>query len=172
MSWLEQIRTLVFNFLLKAKRPLDIIRTPLSLKKAKTIGILFDATDSENNDRVVAFAQQLKHENKEIQLLGYVEKRDPYQKYPFPFISSKETSWYGKPGGGTAGYFMRSAFDLLINFSPTACLPLDYISALSPSKFRVGFNAKADINDYDLILISNENGDISRLIRNLENYLR
>ena len=172
MAWFEQFRNSVYSYFLRAKRPLDIIRTPLSLQKAKTIGILFDATDPENNDKVVAFAQNLKKENKEIQLLGYVNKRDPYQKYPFPFISLKETTWYGKPGGGTAGYFMRSAFDLLINFSPATCLPLDYISAISPSRFRIGFNAEADISDYDLILISKENGNISNLISNLETYLR
>jgi hypothetical protein len=172
MGWLDQLRTMVYSYFLKAKRPLDIIRTPLSLQKAKTIGILFDATDAENNDKVVAFAQHLKAANKEIQLLGYVDKRDPYQKYPFPFISQKETNWYGKPGGGTAGYFMRSAFDLLINFAPATCLPLDYIAAISPSRFRIGFNAGADIADYDLILISKENGDISNLITNLETYLR
>ena len=172
MGWMDQIRTFLYTYLLRTKRPSDVIRTPLSLEKAKTIGILFDATDSENNDKVVAFAQQLKKENKEIQLLGYVNKRDPYQKYPFPFISTKETTWYGKPGGGTAGYFMRSTFDLLINFCTNTCLPLDYISALSPSRFRIGFNATADITDYDLILISKEKGNISDLISNLEKYLK
>ena len=172
MGWLDQIRTFIYSYLLRSKRPVDVERTPLSLEKAKTIGILFDATDSENNDKVVAFAQDLKKQNKEIQLLGYVNKRDPYQKYPFPFLSMKETTWYGKPGGGTAGYFMRSSFDLLINFCTATCLPLDYISAISPSKFRVGFNATADISDYDLILISKENKNISNLISNLVNYLR
>lgn len=172
MSWFEQLRQLIHRYLLKAKRPRDLVRTPLALHTAKSIGILFHAADPENNDKVVAFAQHLKSENKEIQLLGYVDKRDPYQKYPFPFISLKETTWYGKPGGGTAGYFMRSPFDLLINFCPDACLPLDYISAISPSRFRVGFNADGDILDYDLILISKEKGDISNLITNLENYLR
>jgi hypothetical protein len=172
MSWLNNIRNSVYSYFLKAKRPSDVNRMPLSLQKAKTIGILFDASDPENNDQVVEFVQNLKKQNKEIQLLGYVDKRDPYQKYPFPFISMKETTWYGKPGGGTAGYFMRSSFDLLINFCTATCLPLDYISALSPSRFRVGFNAGADIHDYDLILISKENQNISGLISNLEKYLR
>ena len=172
MAWYDRFRQRILRILLKAKRPRDTERTPLPLQQAKTIGILFHAADPFNNDKLMAFVQDLKRANKEIQLLGYVDQRDPYQKYPFPFISRKETTWYGKPGGGTAGYFMRSPFDLLINFCPDTCPPLDYITAVSPSRFRVGFHPEGDILDYDLILISKEKGDISNLIANLENYLR
>ena len=69
-------------------------------------------------------------------------------------------------------FFERSPFDLMVNFSMEDCLPLEYISAVSLAKFRVGFNKDIQNSNYDLILISNEKSNISNLIQNLEKYLK
>jgi len=169
---LQFIRRLIFRFLVRRKQTHLISRRPVTLAAARQIGILFNAGNVAENDRITAFAADLKEMHKEVQLLGYMPKREFGFNYPFPFICDKDTTWYGKPGGGTAGFFMRSPFDLLINFSTGECLPLEYIAATSPAAFRVGFNKEVENANYDLILISAENKDISNLIRNLENYLQ
>lgn len=171
MTYIYQIRDYIFRFLIGLKKN-QKERNPVSLDKAKSIGILFPAEDIKVNDIILGFSQKLKSLQKDVQLLGYMPKREFGFVYPFPFITNKDGNWYGKPRGGTTGYFMRSPFDLLINFCDEECLPLEYISAVSPAKFRVGFNKEAENANYDLILIPTENKDISNLIQNLENYLK
>jgi hypothetical protein len=171
MAYFHQIRDFIFRLLLSLKKKYPE-RNPVSLERAKTVGILFNAEDIPSNDSIVAFAQKLKSLQKEVQLLGYIPKRDFGFNYPFQFISDKDRNWYGKPKGDTTRYFMQNSFDLLINFCADECLPLEYISAVSPAKFRVGFDKAPENANYDLILIPKENKKISNLIQNLEKYLK
>ncbi len=170
MSYISRTRNAIFRFFIGLKKKEE--HKPVSLEQAKTIGILFHATDISTNDIILSFTQKLKSLQKDVQLLGYMPNREFGFVYPFPFITDKDTNWYGKPGGGTTGFFMRSPFDLLINFCTDECLPLEYISAVSPATFRIGFDKDTENANYDLILIPKENKDISNLIQNLELYLR
>lgn len=168
---LHRIQHIIFYLYLRFKNKKATERIPVSLDNAKSIGILFQAENIEQNDIITTFVRQLKSLQKDVQLLGYVPKREFGFQYPFPYISEKDISWFGKPGGGTSGFFTRSPFDLMINFCADECLPLEYISAVSSAKFRVGFNKDIHNANYDLILISNEKQNISNLIQNLEKYL-
>lgn len=171
MSYISEIRNYIFRFFLSIKKK-KADHNPVSLYNAKSIGILFKAEDISSNDIILNFTQHLKSLQKDVQLLGYMQKREFGFVYPFPFITNKDTNWYGKPGGGTTGFFTRSSFDLLINFSTDDCMQLEYISAVSSAKFRVGFDKEPENANYDLILIPKENKNISNLIQNLEHYLR
>ncbi len=172
MSFLSKIKRFFFTVFLKFKRPAIKEHKPVSLLDAGKIGILFYADNIHINDIILDFSQKLKNTGKEVQLLGYMPKREFGFVFPFPFITNKEVSWYGKPGGTTSESFRLSSFDLLINFHTEECLPLEYICATSFAKFRVGFQQNANIANYDLILIPKENKNISNLIQNLENYLK
>lgn len=167
---IQKLKHIIFYFYLRFKNK-EKNRNPTSLQNAQKIGILFQADNIKQNETLVHFADHLKNHNKEVQLLGYVPKRVIEHSYPFPFISDKDSNWYGKPGGGTVGYFERSPFDLMVNFCTDECLPLEYITAVSDAKFRVGFNKAIENANYDLILLSKEKNNISKLIQNLEKYL-
>lgn len=169
---IKKLKHILFYIYLYFKNKKVTERQPIPLLQAKTIGILFYADNVKQNDVLMEFVQKMKTAQKDVQLLGYMPKREFGFVYPFPFLTDKDTNWYGKPGGGTTGYFMRSPFDLLINFCTEESLPLEYISAVSPAKFRVGFNKVPENANYDLILIPKENKDISNLIQNLEHYLK
>ena len=169
---LQKIKHIIFYLFLRFKSKKEVSRFPITLDSAKTVGILFFADDIKENDIILEFTKKLKSLQKDVQLLGYMPKREFGFVYPFPFISDKDTSWFGKPGGGTSGFFTRSPFDLMINFCAEECLPLEYISAVSAAKFRVGFDKQIENANYDLILIPKENMDISNLIQNLEKYFK
>lgn len=167
---LNKLKHIILFLYLRFKKN-EKARQPISLQNANKIGFIFQAENTKKNEIIVQFAQHLKQHHKDVQILGFVPKRGIASSYPFPYISDKDTTWYGKPGGGTTGYFTRSPFDLMINFCTDECLPLEYITAVSASKFRVGFNKDIHNANYDLILISNEKHNISNLIQNLEKYL-
>lgn len=170
MAFIENIRSFIISQLIRNKKRNKQLRFT-DLERANSIGIIFKADNPNNNQTIVSFANQLKNSNKDIQLLGYIHKRDEQLNYPFPFISDKELTWYGKPGGGTVGYFIRNPFDILINFTTNNCLPLNYIAAVSAAKFRVGFNQSEALDYYDFMLVGNEKDNANNLIYNLNKYL-
>ena len=172
MEFINQIRRFILLFLLRRKTAVSKNRNPVTIQHAEKIGILFNAENIKTNDVILEFSKHLKSLQKEVQLLGYLPKRDFGFQYPFPFISEKDTNWYGKPKGGTSGFFINTPFDLMVDFCSDECLPLEYISGVSSSKFRVGFNKEINNANYDLILIPKEKSDISNLIQNLEKYLK
>ena len=172
MDIIRFIHVLILNFFLKSKKSEKKERNPISLQKAKKIGILFNAENIVANEKILLFAQKLKSGLREVQLLGYIPKREFGYVYHFPFITNKDTNWYGKPGGRNISHIINSRFELIINFSTKECIPFEYLIANTPSKFRVGFNPDSNISNYDLILITKENGDITRQIKNLEEYLK
>ncbi|MEZ4880693.1 MAG: hypothetical protein R2801_11080, partial [Chitinophagales bacterium] len=126
MDFIENIKSFIITQLIRNKKRDNKLRFT-DIERANSIGIIFKADNPNNNEVIVNFANQLKHNNKDIQLLAYINKRDEHINYPFPFISNKELTWYGKPGGGTVGYFIRNPFDILINFTTNKCSPLNYI---------------------------------------------
>jgi hypothetical protein len=169
---LQKIKHIIFHLFLRFKSKKEIQRQPVTLQQAKNIGIVFPANDINQNDIIIEFIKKLKSMQKDVQILGYMPKREFFFVYPFPFISDKDTNWYGKPKGGTSGFFINTPFDLMVDFCSDECLPLEYISGVSSSKFRVGFNKEINNANYDLILIPKEKSDISNLIQNLEKYLK
>jgi len=172
VEFINKIRRFILFFILRRKTANHKNSNPISLQLAKNIGIIFNAENIQRNDIIVEFTKHLKLLHKEVQLLGYLPKRDFGFQYPFPFITDKDLNWFGKPGGGTSGFFMNEPFDLIINFCVDECMPLEYISGISKAKFRVGFNKETNNANYDLILIPKEKSDISSQIQNLEKYLK
>lgn len=169
---ISKIKFFLFRLFLRFRSKPEIPRKPAPLSRAKSIGILFDASDAKNNALIQKYAGALKAQHINLEMLGYLPKREFGFVCPFPFITDKETGWYGKPGGQGTHHFIESRFDLLINFCVEECLPLEYICAVSPAGFRIGFNKNEENANYDLILIPKENKDISNLIQNLEHYLK
>lgn len=145
---------------------------PISLSDAKSIGILFNASNFQNNEKIMAFTQHLKQQRKQVELMAYIPKREFGDKLLFEYFTNKDCNWLGRPSNNHIERFTKTPFDLLINFQTQAKLPLEYIAVKSPSNYKVSCSNDMDIANYDLILISKENSDISSVIDNLEKYLR
>jgi len=167
----DSIRLSVFKRFVERKLNRNIDHHPVSLNKAASIGILFYADDKDQRTMVEGFAQALKDQGKEVQLLAFLEKRNMQSDYLFPYITPKDTTWFGKPKGGTAGYFIKYPFDMLINFSLREILPLEYIAALSHAAFRIGFNEKGLLAPYDCILLGDRVANSRSQIDNIQKYL-
>lgn len=172
MQFLRNIQTHLFSFYRRFKKSATKQHVPVSLQNAKKIGILFDAENSAENATIVAFSEKLKSASKDVQLLGFVSERAFGSSYPFPFFTSKDLSWYGKPGGGTCGYFMHFPFDMLITFSNVSIPTLDYISSQSSAKFRIGFCQQENLKDFDVILLPQKQKTFAGFINSIELYLK
>lgn len=170
-GFFETIRQAVFKRFVQKKLNQNVSHQLVSIRVAEKVGILFQADETSHREAVQAYAERLKKEGKDVQLLGFLNKRNHQVNYLFPYISHKDVTWFGKPKGGTIGYFIKYPFDILINFAPKELIPFEYISALSRAGCRIGFNEKNLLEPYDCILLAEQRENINGLINDIDKYL-
>ena len=147
----------------------------LSINNFKSVGILFDAATPENVWKVIDFKNVLTQKGIEVTLLGYINDEQPGDVpdlfAEIDFITKKDLNWLLTPVSYKSKDFMKVEFDMLLNLYTSECLPLQYISALSNSKYRIGcFNSK-NLHCNDLLIKVNREGDLEHFIFQLEKIL-
>lgn len=170
-GFFDVFRHAVFKRFVLKKMNKNVVHKVLSVKSAQKVGLLFQADELSQRDSIQSYADRLKKDGKDVQMLGFLNQRNPQVNYLFPYITKKDVTWFGKPKGGTTGYFIKYPFDILINFAPKELIPFEYISALSRSRCRIGFNEKNLLEPYDCILLAEKREDIDGLINDIDKYL-
>ncbi len=146
-------------------------RASISLEKARYIGILFEGTDLEIREPVLAYARQLKKSGKRVKLLGFMNNTADNSNHPFPNFNRKDLSWFFTPKAEEAQRFMQEPFDILLHLSLTPQPWMNYIATLSAARFRVG-SAKASVEACDLMLDMSKGENLKEFIRQAEQYLQ
>src|ERR1700757_840456 len=115
------------NFLIKHVAEYQIKKLCISPRKkqfvklndAKTIGILFDATDNNTFETIKKFIEKLKTYTKNVHAIGYVnEKITPnysYIKTDIDLFNKKELTSFYKPQSPYIKTFIEEEKDLLID---------------------------------------------------------
>jgi hypothetical protein len=85
-------------------------------------------------------------------------------------LTVKELNWWGLPRHEKVSEFVDMNFDILFNIAHSQNLALDYITALSQAKFKVGSSA-GDNNYFDLNINIDENNDALYLAKQQIFYL-
>ena len=160
-----------FYFLKKDLRFHNASRKSVNLGEAKEIGILFDATDTDQKQIVENFTKQLKEQNKKTVLLGFYNFPKPAINFSFDYFNRKNLNWHLEPIGHIVDNFIQRKFDILINLSVKEIVPLEYIAALSQAKFRVGPYEKDKTYCYDLMIDTQGRNDLNYLIEQVKHYL-
>lgn len=148
-----------------------IDRKVVNLEEAKDIGILFDATNTDNSKVINTFADALREQKKRPHLLGFYNFPKGAINFNFPYFNKKDLNWYSKPGGDVVNNFIERKFDILINAYMDEILPLEYISALSHANYRVGHYDKKKTYCYDLMIDMRGNDDLKSLMQQIKHYL-
>lgn len=137
---------------------------------AKSIGIVFDATDSKNRLRVMDYAQSLIKNGKQVKLLGFVNSKEKELTFPFSFFSKNEVSWKMIPESPEIDKFLKNNFDILISLYSERNNPIEYISALSKASLKVGPYSD-NTHSYDLIIDTPVGTDLEYLIKQVDFFL-
>jgi hypothetical protein len=135
----------------------------VKLNDAKTIGIIFEATNSETFETVKKFTTQLKEYTKNVHAIGYVdEKLTPnysYIKTDIDLFNKKELKSFYRPQSPYIKTFIEDEKDLLIDLNFNRQIPLSYISAASKAKCKVGMHIRENEPLHDiLIAVTKEQG--------------
>lgn len=116
----------------RAKKEMD-------LRTARSISILFDATDPENRARVLDFAQALQQKGKKIYILAFLNDKEKHERsFPFDYFNVANINWVGVPKSHKIDNFLSKQSDIFFNMSPKAHLSLEFIATLVTSHFKIG----------------------------------
>ncbi|MDR3350858.1 MAG: hypothetical protein LBN98_04330 [Prevotellaceae bacterium] len=132
---------------------------------------MYDASTEHDIQTLVKF---LTERNIKVQLLAYSPESAPPQSFIITvnkrLFYKEQLNWFGKPVTGEVDDFIRSPFDILIDFSSAPCYPMQYVTTFSRAQMRVGKIAYPD-NPYEFILTIPEKGDNKFFIEQLKHYL-
>ena len=144
----------------------------LNFAAAKSIGILFDASKVENISAIKEYAQHLKSLGKNVELYGLYKDKKQVQDNVFDHFTMADVNWLHVPREGIINSFGVKPFDLLLSLHNETVLPLEYISALSKAKCRVGRYIKDKTYCYDLMAAIPEGADLKQLILQIDQLIK
>lgn len=140
---------------------------------AKSVGILYLYSTATDND-IHMLTKFLTERNIKVQALAYSPESTPPQSFVTTInkrlFYKEQLNWFGKPVSGEVDNFIRSNFDILIDFGNAPCYPMQYVATLSCAQMRVGKVAYPG-NPYEFILSIPEQGDNKFFIEQLKHYL-
>lgn len=136
----------------------------IKLGEAKSIGLLFDATDKEHFELIKKFIARLKEFTKNVHAIGFVdEKITPnysYIKTDIDLFNKKELQQGFKPQSPYIKTFINEEKDILIDINLSAKLPLRYIAAASKAKCKAGIHSPENESIQDVLINTGmEKGD-------------
>lgn len=143
MKLIDDTRVFVGNHILQKKlRRLTRHIKVCNINEAKTIGIVFNATNTVSFEIIKDFTKILTQKKIEVAVLGYVHSKKLIDHYlyrkGFDFFTKSSLNWYNRPVSDTVEDFIKKPYDILINLSLEQYYPIQYVLALSPSSFKVG----------------------------------
>jgi len=174
MSFFSDTRLKIAFYILNKKlKRLKRKRGVFNFNTAKKIGIIYNATHQQNYEIANEFISKIKTLNNDIISLGFVDSKEVLNFYSKTiknqFFSRKNLNWYGKPNNPFIEEFISTEFDILIDLSIINDYPIQYITALSKAKFKVG--KFKDKNAYYDFMIDIKDNDIDLLINQIYHYL-
>lgn len=176
MSFISSIKNAIGNYFLSLEiKSLHRNKTFMNMADAKTVGILFDATESGNFDLVKKYIIYLKDMKKRVKAIGfYNQKETPpmaYSKLDYDFFTIKDLNWYNFPDNIYVRNFIEDQYDILLDLNIQDSFPLRYVSSLSKAKFKVGKKSERNNSIFDLMIDADASKGMKYFLRNIDAYL-
>ena len=146
-------------------------RRIVDINEAKEIGVLLDATDVDRTALVNSLATALRTPYRKVVLLGFYNYPQAALNLNFPHFHKKELNWWLEPQGHLVDEFMERKFDVLINAYTGNNVPLEYISALSNAKYRIGIYGESKTHLSDFMIRLAEPNDLQGFIDQVKHYI-
>lgn len=134
---------------------------------AQLIGILFNATDLNNQKMALKYAAKLKKSGKKVKMLGFFDNQVEDENYTFDHFNRKQLDFALRPKSEEVTNFMKQAFDYLITVDPVTSLYSEYITAFSQAHLKVGPYTEQTAC-YDLMIDAKDKTDVWNFITNIE----
>ena len=177
MKALKTIQLRLGQMSLKKKKKALIRKSKaIGIDSASKIGVLYSATNRSEAEVVKKFIQYLKEERKEVSSLGYIDTKDASEKVEsylhFDFFDNNQLSKSLIPTGKIVDDFINTPYSILVDLTMGESFPLEYISSLSNSRFKVGAKGNYRDNSCDMVIDIDNDKRLEYLIIQLKHYLK
>ncbi|MFI5149583.1 MAG: DUF6913 domain-containing protein [Bacteroidia bacterium] len=177
MNIITRIKGIIGNYFLKQEMGgLSRNREMVSLADAKTIGIVFEASDKEEFELVKKYVLYLREQKKKVKAIGYFSGGETpaftFSKLEYDFFSKKDLNWYFKPNDKFVRNFIQEEYDILIDLNIHGHFAMKYVSGTSKARFKVGQHRKEDETIFDLMIEGTEDKGLKFYLRQVDIYLQ
>jgi hypothetical protein len=147
-----------------------------NMKNIRKIGIVWDASKSEDFVSLSKFQQRMQERNIDVKIIGYYAGDElPDRLTAIRFLScikKKELSFFYKPVSEESEAFINTNFDVLIDVNFDKKFPLYYISSLSTASFKVGlFDSENSTSIFDLMMELKKPVHVENYLNQVVHYL-
>ena len=147
----------------------------VKLNDAKTIGVLFDATNNNTFEIVKKFIERLKAYTKNVHAIGYVHEKlthnYSYIKTDIDLFNKKELKNFYQPQNPYIKTFMEDEKDLLIDINLNQKIPLQFIAASSKAKCKVGMHLPENEPLHDVLIATTQQQGLDFYLQQVVKYL-
>jgi hypothetical protein len=172
MQWWERIVRYFYNRTLTQQLKARKANTAITnLADAKTVGILYDSTNPSNDIIIARFAEQLRNNGKQVDILAYINDPKIESKADIALFNKKAITWCRVPQSDKATQFASKPFDLLLCCFTEENLPLEFISATGNAKWRVGAYRINKTHCYDMMIQLGNKTDLQYFITQSTHFL-
>ncbi len=176
MGLIRKIKDLAGNYFLSGEvKNLHREKKFMNMEEAKTIGIVFEASDAGNFELVKKYITYLRDMKKKVKAIGYYDQKNippmAYSKLEYDFFCQKDLNWYNAPGNVYVKNFMEDKYDILLDLNLNDLFPLHYISTMSKASFKVGKRSEQNNSIFDLLIETDNEKGLKYFLKNIDTYL-
>ena len=170
MNILDRFRQWLFERELK-RQPIRDVRFP-KWDKVRTVLLVYDSDVMEKNGDVREIMRRLMLDDKQVSLLGYVERKD-VQSPILPqsrMLGTKDRNILYRLNKEVVADIAENEYDLVIDLTQTLCLPLHYAAMSARARFKAGRHIVDGLHDFDIEMAAQD--DHTPLFNQIVHYLQ
>jgi len=176
MSVIQDLKSIVGSYILSGDvKSLRRDKMFVNMQDAKSVGIIFEATDAGDFELVKKYITYLREMKKRVKAIGFYNQKNipamTYSKLEYDFFCQKDLNWYNAPDNIYVKNFIQEKFDIVLDLNLNDLFPLCYISSLSRATFKVGKKSDRNNSIFDLMIETDEKKGLKYFLRNIDTYL-
>ncbi len=165
-------RSLLSKKVARSKRVMNFSNFNL----VKTVGIVWDASKPQDFVHLSRFYQKMHERKIDVKILGYFSGKELPNQYTairyLTCIRRNELNFFYKPLTPDCNSFINNRFDVLIDINFKKLFPLQYVTSLANSSFKVGlFESETSSSPFDLMLEIKNPVDLESYLNQIVHYL-
>ena len=138
-----------------------------NLDEARTIALLFDATDVDDRKKILAYADKLRKQGKQISVLGFISTVDKEATFSFNFFTLRDIDWAQRPKGEHVEKWLKREYDVMICLFPRTNRFTEFLALHTRAGLKIGPLAE-NTASYDLMLDMPASADPQKIIQQYE----
>jgi hypothetical protein len=149
----------------------------MSFEELETVGIIFQFSESEENQRLIKkFVSYLEEHKKKVLSFCYVDLKEvPIEltsKVNLDYFCKADFNFLGIPTAVNTKNFIETEFDLLIDCNLTEQESISNIVSLSKSHLKIGAKKLKYAQEFDIQIVLESDKNLRYLLAQIDHYVK